>query len=923
MHPFGISDDALIIHAPDETSGYWDLQTFFNESISSTDGYNPDARFPNSSACKPGTRGTIDEDSHFLRQNWLPYLDHFWTPWDPAGGSRNAIEYAKPIFDEAVLHFAYGQEDEAFFDFGRCAHILQDMGSVPHLFSDWHPDVAWLNASGFEKWCYDRRETLPTSGGSETVTSLPAAMEALGRETYRAARISGKLNRDPAHPLGEDLGMLFTNADYARYVPPDRATGIVEHWWIEGVGSYAPGRNPVDNEDNTWGPTPGLPGEDKTYFYIQYNQEHVVPASVWDGTRWVPNAGHSLAQLWAGVPGMRLTRAQEHGLIPRTIEYTAGYLRYLWDFVNPPPHLAGVRIDQDQDGDGAIDPGADEVICDRTWAAAGSPDASPKYSRILKINPGAPAMHLPVRIELSFNEMVRDVTVALGQGAPTLVVGRNLSSQRGPPTPDFPDGVPVVVLSGVDLSGLPDGTITLFVTAHDLSNHVAPVANALDPDPATRAGRLPDGSWRNIEDGGAFPDTDRNHTFELGGLQIRGAPALGHCSPGQILTHTVQVRNLSLPAETRVRLGTAGGAPGWTSDAEALNGSFFPLAAPSPAWVPTGATLTVSCSPKAAPRFEMFFTAVAEGAEGETGFTSVLDTSAAAPISDHPDDTQSVTNRRYPTPWPVDTAAPVGILLNGWGAGIGHLLGRYGIATAPVSPDLRVLNGSGADIGALEVLVIGSGGLTGLDRLPAFRERLARFVDAGGVLVVFTPQRGDELAALPGGQVAGFGWSEDQACFGAAARIAGRDPALAGQTAAVLDAGADGYLTRWPDDAVVLLERTSNGQPAMVRYPYGAGSVFVLTLYPDWGYGAGQSSPAERALVRDLVTAALAWPQPIPEHVAGDAVAAGVPVVNRAWAATATVSLEPHTPDREPLAPAVTDLPLLPGEFAAVPLTLT
>ena len=471
-----------------------------------------------------------------------------------------------------------------------------------------------------------------------------------------------------------------------------------------------------------------------------------MPANAWDGAAWVPNTGgYSLAQLWAGVGGLRATPEQEHALIPRAVEYTAGFMKFLWDFVNPPPHLSGVRIEQDQNGDGAIDPGADEVICRPLLGHDQGPDTfSLRTTRTLRKSAEAPAMRLPVRIELRFSEPVRNVTVALGIEAPTLVVGRDLVSERGPPTDDHPDGAPRLVLPDVDLSALPDGTITLFVTAEDLSNHATPVASALDPDPSTRAGRLPDGSWRNIEGGGAFPDTDRNHSFKLGGMEVRGAPSFGQCFPGQPVVARHPGQEPGTPGrEPRRASGSPAAHPAGARTLTRSRGSGSPCPRPAPAGSrPAPRSTSPATSPGS--RLETF---VAAAAGHTTAIARIFDLTAVAPLGDHPDDTQSVTNRRFPTPWPVDTASPIGILLNGWGAGIGHLLGRYGIATAPVSPDLRILDGGGADIDALEVLVVGSGGLAGLDRLPSFRERLERFVERR--------RRADRLHAAAGGGTRG------------------------------------------------------------------------------------------------------------------------------------------------------------------------
>jgi len=78
---------------------------------------------------------------------------------------------------------------------------------------------------------------------------------------------------------------------------------------------------------------------------------------------------------------------------------------------------------------------------------------------------------------------------------------------------------------------------------------------------------------------------------------------------------------------------------------------------------------------------------------------------------DHPDENQSPGKMQYPTPWitrtqpspaktqklRADSVLPeglpdVGILLSGWADGYGHILGKYGISTLPVKPDLKILN---------------------------------------------------------------------------------------------------------------------------------------------------------------------------------------------------------------------------------------
>jgi len=102
---------------------------------------------------------------------------------------------------------------------------------------------------------------------------------------------------------------------------------------------------------------------------------------------------------------------------------------------------------------------------------------------------------------------------------------------------------------------------------------------------------------------------------------------------------------------------------------------------------------------------------------------------------DHPDENQSPGKMEYPTPWitrtqpspaksqklRADSILPVGlpdigILLSGWADVYGHILGKYGISTLPVKPDLKILNNEDVNISdSVKLLVIGSAGLKGFN----------------------------------------------------------------------------------------------------------------------------------------------------------------------------------------------------------------
>ncbi|NOZ59044.1 MAG: hypothetical protein GXO66_05655, partial [Euryarchaeota archaeon] len=149
------------------------------------------------------------------------------------------------------------------------------------------------------------------------------------------------------------------------------------------------------------------------------------------------------------------------------------------------------------------------------------------------------------------------------------------------------------------------------------------------------------------------------------------------------------------------------------------------------------------------------------------------------------------------------------------------------------------------------VLVVASGGLYGLSS-GAVRAWLEDYVAGGGTLIVFAQQHGYDYELLPGGMLGGYGWIEDQQCQYASVVISTYFPAFAG-LGETLDANVDGFFTTYPANATVLLTRTKNGQPAMVMYPYGNGTVIATTLYSDMARGLRQGTEDEATLVRNLM----------------------------------------------------------------------
>ena len=305
-------------------------------------------------------------------------------------------------------------------------------------------------------------------------------------------------------------------------------------------------------------------------------------------------------------------------------------------------------------------------------------------------------------------------------------------------------------------------------------------------------------------------------------------PPFAEISKGETITHTVTVMNNYVPVSEMFSLSAYGFSPGWS--VAGLSASF----SLEPGKETTYSFLVANTGGYGDVDIDVDLLAMAE-----TRSQEVYDWSAE-PYNpyEHPDETYEISSTNYPTPWKINTQSKIGILLSGWGNGLGHLLGRWNVETVGVKPDLTIVGEPERDLNSLDVLLIGTGGLTGLDNSSTFRNKLAGFVNQGGVIISLTSQYGYELNALPGSP-SGYGWSEDQSCHTNAVYIDSSHPIFSGQDSATLDASVDGYFSTWPDNAAVLLRRTKNQMPAMVKYDYGQGKVVILTFFTDWNYGRG------------------------------------------------------------------------------------
>ncbi|MFC1848938.1 hypothetical protein ACFL27_01905 [candidate division CSSED10-310 bacterium] len=269
------------------------------------------------------------------------------------------------------------------------------------------------------------------------------------------------------------------------------------------------------------------------------------------------------------------------------------------------------------------------------------------------------------------------------------------------------------------------------------------------------------------------------------------------------------------------------------------------------------------------------------------------------PSGDHSDDTFDVSSGRYlsrsfETMEYYDELTSASILYRGFWWNLDNLVLEH--KRAACFSDIFTFP---SDLSAANnVLIIPTNGLNGLDNSEVFQDLLEEYVGTyGNTVICFTQQHGYEFNLLPGGGVSGYGYREDQSCQLGSIQLSEFHHVLSSVTETKIDAGVDGYFTRWPDNATILIERTKNGMPAMIIYPFGNGWVIATTLYTDWGFNHFQATRSELRLVNDIVT----WskdPVPLDEYYTGQVVSLSVPMVNDGDITASMAEITVFNPDR-------------------------
>ncbi|MCI0398884.1 MAG: hypothetical protein L0322_28680, partial [Chloroflexi bacterium] len=819
-------------------------------------------------------QGGIDEDDTTGVPGFCAggrYMQHFFQPASRLGlpstlgpgRCTDAVTWARNSSDDLtwtgsinIYDYTAAAKLDAYLRLGHVAHLIGDMAQPDHTHLEPHPN------SEYEPWVRDNwGRVAPNISGVTPYqrNRMETFLEDMAQLTYDSSSFQGgalydasgnNLPVNPALPFPQMFILewrsgIFTIDQWQLYNRnADGTKGTNLGNWDNDYGS----------DDNFWETSAETGSGPSGYYYV----EEIIDAIP---TVYAPRTGEVLPN-----PNREpLGYFYATKLLPHAVRYIAGLYQHYYDIVNHPPYVHSVKVTQagkciyekhweNQEGNNRVNSRSLEDDC-----------STPEEERWINAEDGE------VQIEIQFGptigdtkEPIRDVEVKIG----SQVIQGQLDEEEAKWTGTFTP----------PSDGSLDGEQTIEITARDKHNHFQGRNNPGDqldsqPNSPARAGGAEPYNWQGYEAG-----PDRNHKVKIDTqkpeIRIRYQTVGSRCEPQYEVRAEVQDQ------------GSGAGRSGLKRVTASPGGTFDP--ASDPQTVQLG-TVGVGDS--------LDYDVEAEDKAGnkETK-TGSQPGPSRPPGCDHSDDNASAASPQAQVGTTVpfdDEPLRVAVLSNGFSpdsSGFVNALQEPNILVEPdFSPDI---------VEDYPLLIIPTGGLYGLENSAFFRATLEEYANRGGTIIVFDQQHGSEYSVLPGGGLDGYGWAEDNSCTLSSLYIRNYHQIVSGFSDAVLDSNVDGYFTSLPAGSDVLLHRVRNGQPAMVRYNYGAGTVIATTAYDDWGVTNWQTTADAYVLNRDL----LAWaadPALLPEFDPGDPVSLLVMVANDSNVAATSVRLSLLAPGKQ------------------------
>jgi len=231
-----------------------------------------------------------------------------------------------------------------------------------------------------------------------------------------------------------------------------------------------------------------------------------------------------------------------------------------------------------------------------------------------------------------------------------------------------------------------------------------------------------------------------------------------------------------------------------------------------------------------------------------------------------------------------------------------------------------------------KILVIPSSALIGDSRSEIVKQAIMNFLESGKSVVLFSQQFGKDIKNLIPmaegeiGPVVGF--REDSSCLKNSAYFTEMHPILSSTTSGILDVGIDGYATIGSNsNATVLLRRKVNGEPALLYYKYGAGTIYLFFGFTDFANSRSMASVQELKLVKNMLRHAMAPDVYIPifdlEENPNPTIGLNIQVFNHTETQAAKAKISVFTIDNTPVYETEASVSLSQGESAEIPITFT
>jgi hypothetical protein len=823
-------------------------------------------------------QGGIDEDASTGVTGFCGggrYMNHFYQPASGLGlpstlgpgRCTDAVTWARNSDNDLtwtgaidIYDYTAASKLDAYLRVGHVAHLIGDMAQPDHTHLEPHPPEAFQTR--YEPWVVANWATVApniTNLAPFQRNQMETFLTDMAELTYDSSSFFGGALYDAS---GNNLPVVPTRPFPQMFILEWRSGWFtLDQWQLynrNADGSQGTNLGNWDNnygsDDNFWETSAETGSGASGYYYV----EEIVDAVP---TVYAPRTGEVIAN----TSNRPLGYFYATKLLPHAVRYIAGLYQHYYDIVNHPPYVYSVKVTQagnciyeshweDQEGNNRVTGRTLEDDC-----------STPEEERWINAEDG------DVQIEIEFGptigdevEPIKDVEVKIaGQ-----VIQGQLNEQEAKWTGSFTP----------PSDGSMDGEQAVEITASDKHNHFQGRSNPgdqLDSDPASpaRAGSGEPYNWQGYETG-----PDENHKVKIDTqkpeIRIRYRTIGSRCEPQYEVRAEVQDQ------------GSGDGRSGLKSVNASPGGSYDPASDPQTVQI---GTVGVGDS--------LEYSVEAEDKAGNKEEKSGDQPGPSRPPGcDHSDDNYSAASPQgqVGTVVPLDDEPTrVAVLSNGFApdsSGFVNALREPNILVEPdFSPDI---------VEEYPLLIIPTGGLYGLENSTFFRATLEEYANRGGTIVVFDQQHGSEYSVLPGGGLDGYGWAEDNSCTLSSLYIRNYDQVVSGFSDAILDSNVDGYFTDLPDGSDVLLHRSKNGQPAMVRYNYGSGTVIATTAYDDWGVTNWQTTADAYVLNRDL----FAWavdPALLPEFDPGDPIALSVAVTNNSSQDAASVKLTLLAPGKQ------------------------